>query len=124
MPRKPGAKKAVSKGPSYHEMIVEAITNLADRTGCSQPAIEKQILATYRRLDFKRHYLRNAIKRGVEKGTILVHHKHKNSYKLPSKQSAPKKKGAPKKKKRPRKNDSHPDDRLHFQLKRRLYVYP
>jgi len=74
--------------------------------------IEKQILATYRRLDFKRHYLRNAIKRGIEKGTILFHHNHKNSYKLPPKKSALKKakKAAPKKKTTTRKTATSPPD--------------
>ena len=95
MPRKPTKKKTVAKkGPSYQQMAIEAVTELADRTGSSQPAIEKYILATYRRLDYKRHFLRNAIKRAIEKGTLAVHHNHKNSYKLP-----PKAKPAAKKKK-------------------------
>merc|ERR1712048_275012 len=75
--------------------ITEAIIALADPTGCSQPALEKYITTNYKRLAFKRHYLRSAIKRALAKGTLLVHHNHKNSYKLPAKS---KKKAAPKKK--------------------------
>jgi hypothetical protein len=102
MPRKPTRKTVVkSKGPSYFEMIEEAIVTLNDRTGCSQPAIEKYITSTWKRLNFKRHYLRAAIKRGIEKGTLLVHHNHKNSYKLPpkTKKAAPSTKKTTKKKK-------------------------
>jgi len=90
--------KAAAKKVSYQQMVVEAITDLKDRTGCSQPAIEKWIGANYRKCNYKRWLLRGAIKRGVEKGTILVHHNHKNSYKLPAKAKAPAKKKPAKKK--------------------------
>merc|ERR1712048_1181291 len=73
---------------------------LADPTGCSQYALENYITTHYKSCDFKRYLLRAAIKRGLEKGTILIHHNHKNSYKLPPKSTrapAPKKKPAKKK---------------------------
>ena len=51
--------------------------------------------AHFKKIDFKRYLLRKAIKSGLEKGDILVHHNHKNCYKLPSKpkKKAPAKKG-------------------------------
>ena len=87
MPRRP-AKKALKALPEkriYFTLAVEAIKTLADPTGTSQPAIEKYIAATYQDFNFKRHLLRSAIKRALAKGDILVHHNHKNSYKLPPK---------------------------------------
>ena len=94
MPSRPSKKKAAPK-TSYKDMIIEAIADLKDRTGSSAIAIEKYIIASFKKVDFKRFRLRAAIKRGLEAGWILVHHNHKNSYKLP----AGKKKAAPKKKK-------------------------
>ena len=68
-------------------MITEAIIDRASRKGCSQFALEKYILAEIKKspLDYKRHYLRAAIKRGKVNGTFQVHHNHKNSIKLPPK---------------------------------------
>ena len=79
-------------------MIVEAVAALKDRTGSSAIAIEKYIIGHNKKLDFKRFRLRSAIKRGLVTGDLLVHHNHKNSYKLPIKKAAPKKKKAAKKK--------------------------
>merc|ERR1712203_688440 len=96
MVRKPAAP---AKKKTYLELITEAIIGLKDPTGCSQYALEKYIIANNKKLAFKRYYLRNAIKSGLESGKLLVHHNHKNSYKLPPKsQSKTKKKAAPKKK--------------------------
>merc|ERR1712147_513215 len=76
-------KKEVKK--SYAVMITEAVVGLNSRKGCSQPALEGYILSHNKKLDFKRHLLRNAIKRGLASGAFLVHHNHKNSIKLPPK---------------------------------------
>merc|ERR1712010_382056 len=95
-PRRP-AKKALPEKRIYFTLAVEAITTLKDPTGTSQPAIEKYIASTYGGFNFKRHLLRGALKRAIAKGDILVHHNHKNSYKMPPKSAAKKK--APTKKK-------------------------
>jgi hypothetical protein len=60
---------------------VEAIANLADRTGSSVAAIEKYILA--KNAEAKHHFIKSSIKHALASGEILVHHHHKNSYKLP-----------------------------------------
>merc|ERR1712147_133110 len=89
-------KKEVKK--SYAVMITEAVVGLNSRKGCSQPALEGYILSHNKKLDFKRHLLRNAIKRGLLSGAFLVHHNHKNSIKLPPKSARkPAKKPAKKK---------------------------
>ena len=85
--------------PTYREHVLAAIAGIASRKGASAIAIEKFIKSNNPDLDFKRHFLRAAIKSALEKGLIAVHHQHKGSYKL-IKQAAPKKKkAAPKKKK-------------------------
>merc|ERR1719310_2292487 len=100
----PARKKAAAAKPkSYLEKIVEAITDLKDRTGSSPIAIEKWIQANYKRDNYNRRYLRNALKSGVEKGTIAIHHNHKGSYKLGKPAPKPKKKKPPAKKKAPAK---------------------
>ena len=43
-------------------MICAAIVALKDRTGSSRAAIEKYIRANYKKVNFKRNYLNNAIK--------------------------------------------------------------
>ena len=77
-------------------MVGAAIVGLKDRTGSSQMAMEKFILANYPKVTYKRTYLRAAIKRGVTSGFIAVHHNHKNSYKMgkPVKKAPAKKKSA------------------------------
>jgi hypothetical protein len=82
MPRKPAASK---RKKTYKQMITEAIIDHASRKGCSQIALEKYILAEIKKRDYKRYYLRAAIKRGKVNGTFQVHHNHKNSIKLPPK---------------------------------------
>ena len=96
MPRKPAAKAAPAK-KSYADMMAEAITAINSRKGCSQIALENYIVTNYKKLDFKRHLLRSAVKRGIASGRFLVHHNHKNSIKLPAKSKAPAKKPAAKK---------------------------
>ena len=41
-------------GPTYKSLITAAIVGLAERTGSSQPAIEKFIMANYPELSYKR----------------------------------------------------------------------
>ena len=66
-------------------MIDEAIKQIGGHKGCSQIALENYILAAYKKLNYKRHFLRASVKRGKANGTFLVHHNHKNSIKLPPK---------------------------------------
>ena len=105
MPSRARAKKPTPK-LSYAAMITEAITELASTRGCSQVALEKYITASYRKLDYRRHFLRAAINRGLETGAFLRHHNHRNSIKLPPKKpkaAAPKKTASQKKKAAPKK---------------------
>merc|ERR1711939_1156975 len=87
MPR----KAAPAKKLSYAAMITDAVTSLNSRKGCSQIALENYIISNYKKLDYKRHLLRGAIKRGLASGAFLVHHNHKNSIKLPAKSKTAKK---------------------------------
>merc|ERR1712216_1078389 len=73
-----------------------AITDLKSRKGCSQPAIEKWIIANGD-VNFQRRFL-PAIKRALESGLIARHHNHANSYKLVKQAPKPKKKKPAKKK--------------------------
>merc|ERR1719201_2421336 len=105
MPRKPAKKAAAKKAaaakpkcPSYISMVVDAIKTTNDRTGVSAIAIEKFIIAKYKSVNFQRHFLRSALKRGVETGVIAKHHNHANSYKMAPKAKAPAKKETPAKK--------------------------
>eukprot|EP00567_Pseudictyota_dubia_P013688 CAMPEP_0197453374 /NCGR_PEP_ID=MMETSP1175-20131217/34749_1 /TAXON_ID=1003142 /ORGANISM="Triceratium dubium, Strain CCMP147" /LENGTH=90 /DNA_ID=CAMNT_0042986647 /DNA_START=51 /DNA_END=319 /DNA_ORIENTATION=+ len=82
----------------YKTLIVEAITNLADRTGSSFPAIEKYILANHPAFNYVRTRARAALKKALESGDIARHHQHANSYKLVKKPAPPKKKKPAKKK--------------------------
>ena len=82
MPRKPGFSKPKK---TYAKMVDEAIKLIGGYKGCSQIALENYILAAYKKMNYKRRFLRRAIKRGKANGTFLVHHNHKNSIKLPPK---------------------------------------
>ena len=66
-------------------MIVEAIADLSDRTGCSRIAIERWIMASYPKLNYKRFVLVRAFKSAEARGVIVRHHNHSNSFKLPAK---------------------------------------
>lgn len=63
-------------------MAKSAIVALKDRTGSSPQAIEKWIISNFSKLAFKKHLLRSALKKGLEDGTLALHHIHKGSYKL------------------------------------------
>ena len=66
-------------GPNYKSLITAAIVALAERTGSSQVAIEKFIMANYPELSYKRFVLRTTLKRNVESGYLT---QVKASYKL------------------------------------------
>ena len=92
MPRKPGFSKPKKTCANYSKpkktyakMVDEAIKLIGGYKGCSQIALENYILAAYKKMNYKRRFLRRAIKRGKANGTFLVHHNHKNSIKLPPK---------------------------------------
>ena len=61
------------------DFCAEAIGALRSRTGSSHQAIAKYITANHEELDFRRHYFRAALKRGVERGDFI---KVKSSFKL------------------------------------------
>merc|ERR1712110_628210 len=78
-------------------MVVAAIKALKDRKGSSLPAIKKYIAANYK-VDVVKNksFISKALKKGVEKGTIV---KNKASFKLGKVEKKPKKAKKPKKKK-------------------------
>ncbi|CBY12296.1 unnamed protein product [Oikopleura dioica] len=63
------AKKA--DRPSYNVMVAAAIVALKERSGSSRQAIEKYIIANYDGVDKGSHFLKKALKSGVEKGTLV-----------------------------------------------------
>ena len=71
--------RKLTTGPTYKSLITAAIVGLAERTGSSQPAIEKFIMANYPELSYKRFMLRTTLKRNVEGGYLT---QVKASYKL------------------------------------------
>ena len=71
--------RKLTTGPTYKSLITAAIVGLAERTGSSQPAIEKFIMANYPELSYKRFMLRTTLKRNVKSGYLT---QVKASYKL------------------------------------------
>jgi histone H1/5 len=71
MPEKVMKKKAAPKQPTYAAMIKTAIVSLKDRKGSSRQAIEKFIKANFAVGETMAGPLKLALKKGVEKGTIL-----------------------------------------------------
>ena len=65
------AKKAAKTIPTYAAMIKTAIVSLKDRKGSSRQAIEKFIKANFAVGETMAGPLKLALKKGVEKGTIL-----------------------------------------------------
>lgn len=71
-------KKQVGLKGSYHDMIVEAIANLNERTGSSRHAI-KNFIATNYKIDVNGPYVNRYLKLGVETGELK---QVKQSFKL------------------------------------------
>ena len=71
MPEKVMKKKDAPKQPTYAAMIKTAIVSLKDRKGSSRQAIEKFIKANFAVGETMAGPLKLALKKGVEKGTIL-----------------------------------------------------
>merc|ERR1712141_588895 len=94
--KKPKAKPA---HPPTSSMVVAAIKALKERGGSSLPAIKKYIAANYK-VDVVKlsPFIRKALKKGVEKKTLV---QVKASYKL-GKVEKPKKAKKPKKVKKPK----------------------
>ena len=87
-------------GPKYGDLIKVAIVALKDRTGSSQQAITKYIIANYPNAK-NVTALKGAFKKGVESGALV---KNKGSFKVAAKpKAAPKKKVAAKPKAAPKK---------------------
>jgi histone H1/5 len=86
----PKAKKAAGEsGPSYIDLIIEAIISLKERSGSSRQAISKYVSA--KKSNFASHFLNKALRTAVEGGKLV---QVKGSYKVAA---AQKKKAAPKK---------------------------
>ena len=71
---KPAAKKAAKKPaehPTFAVMIAAAIVELKERKGSSRQAIEKYIAANYKVGPKYTGPLKQALKKGVEKGTFV-----------------------------------------------------
>lgn len=66
---------------TYLHMAIDAIHSFNDRTGTSNYAIKEYIVA-HESVTFEQHYLRAALKKGVETGVLI---KVKGSYKLADK---------------------------------------
>ena len=66
---------------TYLKMATDAIKSLNDRTGSSNYAIKEYIIA-HENVTFEQHYLRAALKKGLESGIL---NKVKSSYKLADK---------------------------------------
>merc|ERR1712076_329546 len=103
-PRWPKKPKAPAAHPPTATMVVAAIKALKERSGSSLPAIKKYIAANYK-VDVVKlsPFIRKALKKGVEKKTLV---QVKASYKLGKveKPKKPKKKKVkkPKKAKKPK----------------------
>ena len=66
---KTAAKKA--EHPTFNVMVAAAIVALKERNGSSRQAIEKYIIANYNGVEKGSHFLKKALKSGVEKGTLV-----------------------------------------------------
>merc|ERR1711931_405150 len=75
--KKPKAAKKPAEHPTFAVMIAAAIAELKERKGSSRQAIEKYIAANYKVGPKYTGPMKQALKKGVEKGT-LVHSKLPN----------------------------------------------
>ena len=66
---------------TYLHMVIDAIESFKDRNGTSNYAIKNYIIA-HENVTFEQHYLRAALKKGVDSGILI---KVKSSYKLADK---------------------------------------
>lgn len=64
-------KKPAPEHPTYNDMIKAAIAALANRSGSSRQAIAKYIKANYKVGEGMETHLKMALKRAVEKGTLM-----------------------------------------------------
>ena len=69
--KKPATKKKPSEHPTFAVMIAAAIVELKERKGSSRQAIEKYIAANYKVGPKYTGPLKQALKKGVEKGTFV-----------------------------------------------------
>ena len=77
----PAKAKTAAKpsGPSYFDLIKDAIVSLAERNGSSRQAIKKYVSA--KKKDMKNHVLNKALSSGVAANKLV---QVKGSYKLPT----------------------------------------
>ena len=68
---KPKAAKKPADHPTFAVMIAAAITELKERKGSSRQAIDKYIAANYKVGPKYTGPLKQALKKGVEKGTFI-----------------------------------------------------
>ena len=69
--KKPATKKKPAEHPTFAVMIAAAIAELKERKGSSRQAIEKYIAANYKVGPKYTGPLKQALKKGVEKGTFV-----------------------------------------------------
>ncbi|DBA02420.1 TPA: hypothetical protein N0F65_007239 [Lagenidium giganteum] len=87
--KKPAAAASGESGPSYFDLIVEAISELKERNGSSRQAITKYVSA--KKANFAGHFLNKALRTAVEAEKLV---QNKGSYKLTPALKKPAKKKA------------------------------
>jgi len=77
--------------PNYSVMVTEAIGTLKERTGSSRQAIVKYIESKYKVGDAGKRQINAALKKGIQKGSLVSPKGHGGSYRLTAKPKTEKK---------------------------------
>lgn len=65
------ASKQPAEHPKYAEMIIQALHALKDRNGSSRQALDKYVKNHFKVGDKASHFIKMALKRGVENGQFI-----------------------------------------------------
>ena len=65
------ASKQPAEHPKYAEMIIQALHALKDRNGSSRQALDKYVKNHFKVGDKASHFIKMALKRGVESGQFI-----------------------------------------------------
>lgn len=65
------ASKQPAEHPKYAEMIIQALHALKDRNGSSRQAVDKYVKNHFKVGDKASHFIKMALKRGVENGQFI-----------------------------------------------------
>ena len=65
------ASKQPAEHPKYAEMIIQALQALKDRNGSSRQAVDKYVKNHFKVGDKASHFIKMALKRGVENGQFI-----------------------------------------------------